>query len=68
MKAVIVATLLGLFLSPLALAGTADLAQKMRSHSSQAASGYVYVNRLDAPGNDPASACASAAERLSSQL
>ncbi|MCE0490092.1 hypothetical protein LU196_08515 [Pantoea sp. Mb-10] len=68
MKAVIVATLLGLFLSPLALASTADYAQQIRSHSSQAASGYVYVNRLDAPGSDATRACASATERLSSQL
>jgi len=41
----------------------------MRSHSSNAASGYVYVNRLDAPASsNPVSANTSAAERLSSQL
>ena len=48
MKAVIIATLLGLFLStpllPAPLTGAAD-----ESNSSKAASGYVYVNRLDAP-------------------
>lgn len=71
MKTIIIATLLGLFLSTPALASSADFAQQMRSHSSNTASGYVYVyvNRLDAPAsNNPVSANTSAAERLSSQL
>jgi len=68
MKTFVIATLLGLFLSPPALASQTDCAQQMRSNSSKAAAGYVYVNRLDAPGNTHASATASAAERLSNQL
>ncbi len=69
MKTIIIATLLGLFLSTPALASSADYAQQMRSNSSKAASGYVYVNRLDAPGsNSPVSANSSAADRLASQL
>lgn len=69
MKTIIFATLLGLFLFTPALASSADFAQQMRSHSSNAASGYVYVNRLDAPASsNPVSANTSAAERLSSQL
>lgn len=68
MKAVIIATLLGLFLSTPALASSADQALQMRSNSSKAASGYVYVNRLDAPGGNPVSTNTSAADRLSSQL
>ncbi|WP_343553022.1 hypothetical protein [Pantoea sp.] len=68
MKTIIIATLLGLFLSPPAFASSADYAQQMRSNSN-AASGYVYVNRLDAPANtNPVSANSSAADRLSSQL
>ncbi|MBK4785291.1 MAG: hypothetical protein FT714_14405 [Pantoea sp. Pent] len=47
---------------------SADQALQMRSNSSKAASGYVYVNRLDAPGGNPVSANTSAADRLSSQL
>ena len=68
MKTFVIATLLGLFLSPPALASQTDCAQQMRSNSSKAASGYVYVNRLDAPGNTHASATTSAAQRLSNQL
>ncbi|QDY43154.1 hypothetical protein [Candidatus Pantoea soli] len=69
MKTVIIATLLGLFLSTPALASTADYAQQMRSNSSKAASGYVYVNRLDAPDSShPVSTPLNAADRLSSQL
>lgn len=68
MKVFIIATLLGLFLSPPALASSADCAQQMRSNSSNAASGYVYVNRLDAPGGNHASANSSAAERLADHL
>ena len=68
MKTFVIATLLGLFLSPPALASQTDCAQQMRSNSSKAASGYVYVNRLDAPGNTHASATTSAAERLANQL
>ncbi|GEM_PF-233234 len=68
MKTFVIATLLGLFLSPPALASQTDCAQQIRSNSSKAASGYVYVNRLDAPGNTHASATTSAAERLSNQL
>ena len=68
MKTIIFATLLGLFLSPPAFASSADYAQQMRSNSSNAASGSVYVNRLDAPGSNPVSANTSAADRLSSQL
>lgn len=68
MKTLIFATLLGLFLSTPALASSADYAQQMRSNSSNAASGYVYVNRLDTPGSNPVSANTSAADRLSSQL
>jgi hypothetical protein len=37
----------------------------MRSHSSEAASGYVYVNRLDTPERNPVNAPASAAEKAS---
>lgn len=65
MKTFVIATLLGLFLSPPALASHADCAQQMRSHSSEAASGYVYVNRLDTPERNPVSAPASAAEKTS---
>ncbi|SFO33939.1 hypothetical protein SAMN05428971_3688 [Candidatus Pantoea varia] len=65
MKTFVIATLLGLFLSPPALASHADCAQQMRSHSSEAASGYVYVNRLDTPERNPVSAPASAAENAS---
>lgn len=65
MKTFVIATLLGLFLSPPALASSADCAQQMRSNSSKAASGYVYVNRLDTPGNSNANLTISAAERLS---
>ncbi|NYS31399.1 MULTISPECIES: hypothetical protein [Pantoea] len=65
MKTFVIATLLGLFLSPPALASHADCAQQMRSHSSEAASGYVYVNRLDTPERNPVSAPASAAEKAS---
>jgi len=69
MKTLIFATLLGLFLSTPALASSADYAQQMRSNSSNAASGYVYVNRLDTPGSsNPVSANTSAADRLASQL
>lgn len=68
MKSFIIATLLGLFLSPPALASSADCAQQMRSNSSNAASGYVYVNRLDAPGENDMSPNTSAAARLSQQL
>ena len=68
MKTFIIATLLGLFLSPPALASSADCAQQMRSNSSNAASGYVYVNRLDAPGESHINANSSAAERLSDRL
>ncbi|MBE5253287.1 MAG: hypothetical protein QRY16_16285 [Enterobacterales bacterium endosymbiont of Blomia tropicalis] len=64
MKAFVIATLLGLFLSPPALASHADCAQQMRSNSSKAASGYIYVNRLDAPDNRHASSN-NAAERQS---
>ncbi len=53
MKTFVIATLLGLFLSPPALASNADCAQQIRSHSSEAASGYIYVNRLDAPQREP---------------
>ena len=68
MKTIIVATLLGLFLSTPAPASSADQALQMRSHSSKAASGYVYVNRLDAPGSsNPVSAHTNATDRLSSQ-
>lgn len=65
MKTFVIATLLGLFLSPPALASHADCAQQMRSHSSEAASGYVYVNRLDTPERNPVNAPASAAEKVS---
>jgi len=65
MKTFVIATLLGLFLSPPALASYADCAQQMRSHSSKAASGYVYVNRLDTPERNPVNAPASAAEEAS---
>lgn len=68
MKTFAIATLLGLFLSPPALASSADCAQQIRSNSNKAASGYTYVNRLDAPGNTHASASGRAAERLSDQL
>lgn len=69
MKIIIFATLLGLFLSTPAFASSADQALQMRSHNSNAASGYIYVNRLDAPASsNPVSANTSAAERLSSQL
>ncbi|MCZ4060099.1 hypothetical protein O3W44_14805 [Pantoea sp. LMR881] len=68
MKTFVIATLLGLFLSPPALASSADCAQQIRSNTSNAASGYVYVNRLDAPGSIHASASSSAAERLSNQM
>ncbi len=43
MKAVIVATLLSLFLSSPAIASVTDSAQQMRS-SSKAASGYISFN------------------------
>lgn len=66
MKTFVIATLLGLFLSPPALASQTDCAQQMRSNNSKAASGYVYVNRLDAPGNTHASPTGTA-ERLSNQ-
>ena len=65
MKTFVIATLLGLFLSPPALASHADCAQQMRSHSSEAASGYVYVNRLDTPERNPVNAPANAAEKAS---
>ncbi|WP_130832055.1 hypothetical protein [[Erwinia] mediterraneensis] len=68
MKTFIIATLLGLFLSPPALASLADCAQQMRSNSSNAASGYVYVNRLDAPGENHSGPNTSAAARLSQNL
>lgn len=66
MKTFVIATLLGLFLSPPALASQSDCAQQIRSNSSKAASGYVYVNRLDAPANTHASPDGTA-ERLSNQ-
>ncbi|MDY0902092.1 hypothetical protein [Pantoea agglomerans] len=65
MKTFVIATLLGLFLSPPALASNADCAQQIRSHSSEAASGYIYVNRLDAPQKNPVNATARAAEKSS---
>ncbi|WP_312239500.1 hypothetical protein [Pantoea sp.] len=68
MKTFIIATLLGLFLSPPALASSADCAQQMRSNDSNVASGYVYVNRLDAPGENHTGTNSSAAQRLSDQL
>ena len=64
MKRYVIATLLGLFLSLPALASNADCAQQMRSHSSKAAAGYVYVNRLDAPERSPVSTPARPAERF----
>ncbi|KAA5968956.1 hypothetical protein [Pantoea sp. M_9] len=66
MKAVIVATLLSLFLSSPAMASVTDSAQQMRS-SSKAASGYIYVNRLDAPADNPFTAAQRPADRLSGQ-
>lgn len=63
MKTFVIATFLGLFLSPPALASHADCAQQIRSHSSEAASGYVYVNRLDRPERNPVSAPFSPAEK-----
>ncbi|MDE1190042.1 MAG: hypothetical protein PW844_26870 [Pantoea sp.] len=69
MRSIVIATLLGLFLSTPAFASSTDYAQQMRSNSSKAASGYVYVNRLGAPSdNNHTGANSSAAERLSSQL
>ncbi|ADU70835.1 hypothetical protein [Pantoea sp. At-9b] len=68
MKTFVIATLLGLFLSTPAVASTTDYAQQMRSNSSQAASGPVYVNRLGAPSDNHTGANSSAADRLSSQL
>ncbi|WP_337013499.1 hypothetical protein [Pantoea sp. AS142] len=65
MKTFVIATLLGLFLSPPTLASKADCAQQIRSHSSEAASGYVYVNRLDTPERNPVNTPARAAEKLS---
>ncbi|WP_312053303.1 hypothetical protein [Pantoea brenneri] len=67
MKRYVIATLLGLFLSLPALASNADCAQQMRSHSSKAAAGYVYVNRLDAPENNPVSAPARLSERFTAR-
>ncbi|MBP2195335.1 hypothetical protein PUG81_13930 [Erwiniaceae bacterium L1_54_6] len=68
MRSIVIATLLGLFLSTPAFASSTDYAQQMRSNSSKAASGYVYVNRLGAPSDNHTGANSSAAERLSSQL
>ncbi|WP_336748549.1 hypothetical protein [Pantoea vagans] len=65
MKTFVIATLLGLFLSSPALASYADCAQQMRSHSSEAASGYVYVNRLDTPERNPVNTPARTAEKSS---
>lgn len=65
MKRYVIATLLGLFLSLPALASHADCAQQMRSHSSEVASGYVYVNRLDTPERNPVGMPARAAEKAS---
>ncbi|WP_313655314.1 hypothetical protein [Pantoea sp.] len=65
MKRFVIATFLGLFLSLPALASHADCAQQIRSHSSEVASGYVYVNRLDTPERNPVSVPASLADKAS---
>ncbi|MBP2169520.1 hypothetical protein J2125_002712 [Erwinia toletana] len=68
MRNIALATLLGLFLSTSALASTTDCAQQIRSNSSKAASGYVYINRIATPTGNPASGHLSAAQQLSQQL
>lgn len=49
MKTIAIATLLGLFLSTSALAGTSGCAQQVKSYTSKAANSYVYINRIASP-------------------
>lgn len=63
MKTFVIATLLSLALSLPAPASHADCAQQIRGHSSDVASGYLYVNRLDTPDRKPPVAPARATEK-----